>query len=206
VLSNAIKILALPNVKTLDIGGGFASDPPEEVRARLSYPIDPIPQCVDAAVEELNAAFPDPGSRPDLLIEPGLGVLADTMEYFCRVVAIKPLDDRWAIITDGSMFEIDPFRGAIGPPTAPISSESTGVHTGRGTLYGSTCMEIDQLGDVADVSGIQVGDYVRTANVGAYAVSLAPEFIFRRAPVICVDTGRVVRERQESGHFTGSGA
>lgn len=212
LLARAARELDLQTVTRLDIGGGFASDPPPEIAAQLSYPISTISECIAAAASQLRSSYPDAAARPQLLIEPGLGVLADTMDYVSRVVAVKHQGSQTALICDGSRFEVDPFRGSIAPPTSPVlppPAESTnpGVeHSDAATIYGSTCMEIDQLGKLSSSLGVTVGTYLHTKNVGAYSLTLTPEFIFCRAPVVCADTGKLLRPRQAAGLFTGAGS
>ncbi len=66
-------------------------------------------------------------------------------------------------------------------------------------------MEIDLVGTITSTSLPTVGDLVVVTNIGAYSVSLAPEFIIPSAPVYALDSKQLIRNRQFLGNFPGAG-
>ncbi len=184
-------------VDYFDLGGGIASVPPPEIAARLSYPLD--------RQEELTATLGQYAKRvlgangPRLILEPGIGVLAEAMEYVTRVTAVKARPEGPLAVCDGSLFDVNPLRSSIGPPCSVLADRPAASVR----LFGATCMEIDQLGTLPVLP--EAGDLVVVSNVGAYALSLAPQFIVPMAPVYAVDTGELLRGRQSLGDFAGAG-
>ncbi len=178
----------------LDIGGGIASAPPPEVAARMSYPIDTQEEWAEYvgryAQQKLGAG------GPKLIVEPGIGVLAESMNYVTSVVSVKP----GLAVCDGSMFDVNPLRSSIPPPCRLLAEDRVSEET---KLYGGTCMEIDCVGTLS--ARPRVGDRVVVSNVGAYSACLAPEFIVPPAAVYAVDSGELVRERREAGSYVGAG-
>ncbi|MBY0505421.1 MAG: hypothetical protein K2X03_16025 [Bryobacteraceae bacterium] len=180
-----------------DLGGGMASVPPPEVAARLPYPIDPPEQWTETLGR--HAARVLGAGGPRLILEPGIGVLAGCLQYVTSITAVKRRPTGDIAICDGSLFDVNPLRSAIHPPCVLL--ERTG--TGAVPLYGGTCMEIDQLGALAATP--VPGDLAVVGNVGAYSVSLAPQFIVPPTPVYAVDTGELLRVRPALGEFLGAG-
>lgn len=211
LLARAASVLALgpEALRWIDVGGGFASHPPEEIRRALGYPIDGPEAYGEAIARAVREQFGT--TNATLILEPGIGVLADTMSYVSQITAVKRVGGRLMLISNGSMFEVNPLRSRIPPPcylvprASPESRESYSVPV-KATVYGSTCMEIDQLGEVEAPFEPLPGDLIVTTNVGAYSLSLSPDFIYAQAPVICADTGAVLRPRRELGDFSGAGA
>jgi diaminopimelate decarboxylase len=194
-----VAVLLGISVEYLDLGGGIASIPPPEIAARLSYPIDSHEKLASVvgrhAWDRLGAA------GPRLILEPGIGVLADAMNYVTTVVALKPA----LAVCDGSMFDINPLRSSIHPPChlIPAGGDAAPEATGGIALYGATCMEIDRVGTLT--AQPRVGDLVVATNVGAYSASLAPEFIIPSAPVYSLESNQLLRCRRTPGQFHGAG-
>lgn len=170
-------------VEYFDLGGGIASDRHEELTATLG--------------QYANRVLGADGPR--LILEPGIGVLADAMEYLTRVTAVKTRPEGPLAVCDGSLFDVNPLRSSIGPPCS-VLADRPAASVG---LFGATSMEIDQLGTLPTLP--KAGDLVSVSNVAAYALSLAPQFIVPSAPVYAVDTGELLRSRQSLGDFAGAG-
>lgn len=196
-------------LRWIDVGGGFASHPPVAIRNALSYPIDRPEAYAEAIARGIREHFGT--TRATLILEPGIGVLADTMVYVSQITAFKRSGGRLMLISNGSMFEVNPLRSRISPPSYLVRGplhESPEPFSApvKATVYGSTCMEIDQLGEVEATFEPRAGDLIVTTNVGAYSLSLSPDFIYAQAPVICADTGATLRPRRDLGNFSGAGA
>jgi diaminopimelate decarboxylase len=188
----------------LDLGGGIGSIPPPEIAAKLTYAIDSH-QSLGATIGR-HACARLGSHGPRILLEPGIGVLADAMNYVVTLVAVKARANGAAVaVADGSAMDVNPLRSAIHPPCFLLTDSARPVTNAPVPLYGGTCMEIDQLGTF-DVGHLpQAGDLAVLTNVGAYSVSLAPDFIVPRAAVYSLDAHQLLRPRQEAP-FTGAGA
>jgi diaminopimelate decarboxylase len=178
-----------------DLGGGIASVPPPEIAARLTYPIDSHEKLASVLGHHALSKFGNDGPR--LILEPGIGIVADSMNYVTTVVSLK---NSFAVC-DGSMFDVNPLRSAIYPPCQLVPIEPSTA--GDIELFGATCMEIDRIGTINEVP--RVGDLVVVHNVGAYSASLAPEFIVPASPIYSLDSKRLLRSRQTLGQFHGAG-
>lgn len=212
-------LLGISSPAYLDIGGGIASIPPPSVAGRLAYQIDSHEHFA-SVVGSHALSVCGPFGHPRLILEPGIGVLADSMNYVTSVVAVKP---RRGVVCDGSMFDVNPLRSAIPPPcqlvplttdpavAAPAHQEETEAKQEEAEsikLYGATCMEIDQLGVLEQRTGApppRVGDLVVVTNVGAYSACLAPEFIIQPAPIYSLEGQQLLRSRPSAGLYQGAG-
>ncbi|MEZ5341257.1 MAG: hypothetical protein R2706_07380 [Acidimicrobiales bacterium] len=187
-LLDAADVLGLDHIDTLDIGGGFSSPMPPEIASQLAYKtatFDEYGDVLGARAAELLG--PD---GPRLVLEPGIGVLANCATYVTRIGAIKRNGGRNYAVVDGSIFEVNPLRSSIGPPIVHLALPTAGPAT---QIVGATCMEIDVLGDFPYEPTI--GDLLSIENVGSYTTSLAPDFIIPRSPVVSADTGDTLRLR-----------
>lgn len=196
VLVEAQRNLELEDLLWLDLGGGFSSQPPARIREKLPYPLSSWEEVGASVCEAIADAYG--GTQPQVIIEPGIGVLADTMAYVMRVAAVKRGAGYVYAITDGSMFEVNPLRSQIPPPADLIPLSGGGGEASEILLCGSTCMEIDTFGELHAANGIAPGDAVLVSNVGAYAYCLAPDFIVPKAAVYDMQ-GDLLLARQRRG-------
>lgn len=185
----------------IDVGGGFASNMPPSLAGQLPVPPNTFEDYADAIATEMRAAYGAHG--PELILEPGMGLLADVMVLVTRVEAVKRLGSRRLAVVDGSIFHIKPLRGSVNLPVRVVTSDMTGVPGPREEqvqgdpwdIVGHTCMEIDIL-HTGYVGPIRRGDYVVVDNVGAYTNVLNAPFI-RGTPAILEHgnegIGRVLR-------------
>lgn len=203
-------LLDIPAPAYLDIGGGIASVPPPSIAARLPYQIDSHEHFTSVVGRHALAVCGGGVSGgPRLILEPGIGVLAASMNYVTSIVAVKP---GRGVVCDGSMFEVNPLRSAIPPPcellpllpeTGPADPQPSSTTI---PIYGATCMEIDQLGVLESPPSLpRVGDLIVVTNIGAYSACLAPEFITQPAPVYALGRQELLRPRPPAGLFHGAG-
>ncbi len=163
----------------IDIGGGLAGRMPQELQQQLAYP---VPQLQDyaAAIAGTFAKTFDATNGPELIVEPGMGVLSDVLWFVCEVAAVKRIGDHGHAIVTGSIYNVKPTLNNFDLPFTVVrqGSEEEGVWT----VSGYTCMEIDVV-HKAWRGAIAQGDLLVFGNVGAYTVVLKPPFI-KAAPAI----------------------
>ncbi len=182
------EMLRVTNLEVVDLGGGFSSPIPPEIAAQLPYKtasFDEYGEVLGARAAELLGT-----DGPRLVLEPGIGVLANCATYVTRVESLKHNGGHNYAVVDGSIFEVNPLRSSIGPPIVHLGDSISGEPA---QIVGATCMEIDIIGDLPHTPSI--GDLISVENVGSYSTSLAPDFIIPRSPVISADTGDLVRSR-----------
>ena len=170
-------------LRFLDVGGGFAGPLSPEFRKEFDIEMPEYEEYARAVAGEMSAAYPG-GDGPELILEPGMGLLADTMSFVCRVHALKKSGSHRYAITTGSIFNVKPFLHGKNMPFRHVPTPRTDDSKAHDIvqLTGYTCMEIDVL--YRDYKGdLREGDYLVFDNCGAYAPILIPPFI-RPAPAI----------------------
>ncbi len=191
------EMLDIATLDVVDVGGGFSSPIPPEIATQLPYKtasFDEYGDVLGARAAELLGT-----DGPRLVLEPGIGVLANCATYVTRVESIKHNGGQNYAVVDGSIFEVNPLRSHIGPPIVYLGDNTSGEPA---QIVGATCMEIDVIGDLPHSP--LIGDLISVENVGSYTTSLAPDFIIPRSPVFSADTGDLLRSRS-SIHSVGLG-
>jgi diaminopimelate decarboxylase len=203
----ALRMLALSTTvfeghgpRFIDVGGGFCSPMPTELAEQFPFPIPDFSQYADAIATPFRESFSSE-EGPELVIEPGMAVVADAMRFVCRVVDVKTSLGRTSVLLSGSVYNVKPNKSRRNLPVhvATCQVEGRSAIQGPVDLVGYTCMEDDVLfrgyqGTVA------VGDFVVFENVGAYTFVLKPPFIMPSPPLLACDpemqTVEVVRREE----------
>ena len=180
----------------IDLGGGFTGNMSPEMAQLLPEPPATYGDYAEAIAGEMLAAYGHDG--PELILEPGMGLLGDCMVFITRVEAVKQIGARRVAVVDGSMLNVKPGRGTINLPVA-VTSPRCASHTKEvWDVVGHTCMDIDILHRGYE-GRIEVGDYVLVENTGAYTNVLNAPFIRGTPPIIELgDSGPEQLLRRES--------
>ncbi|MTJ55117.1 decarboxylase [Anabaena sp. UHCC 0253] len=173
----------------IDIGGGFFGKMQDDLKAQFDCHIPSYQEYAEAIAPQLRSRFPD-DSGPELIIEPGVAVVADVLKFVGKVVGIKTVRCRQVALVVGSIHNIKP---TLTDKKLSLQVYSSGENSQKPKLSGSvdlvgyTCMEHDCLyPDYADEIGI--GDYAVFDNLGAYTVVFKPPFIRPNPPIISYDS------------------
>ncbi len=188
MLSLTDEYLASRSLKFIDLGGGFFSRMDERLKQQFSCHIATFQDYASAIAPYFSKKYSD-ASGPELILEPGLALTADTMQFCAKVIDIKRVGDRFVMLVSGSVYEIKPTLSPKNLPMHIVSQSQSArplAQTGVFDVVGYTCMENDVLyrgfeGTVA------VGDYAIFNNVGSYTLVLSPSFIRPNPPVIMYD-------------------
>lgn len=146
----------------LNVGGGF---PSHRVRGVIPDLETIFAQIEKTAVE----AFGE--DRPELVCEPGRGLVADSFSLITRVKAVR--DGTHVFLNDGvygGLAEL-PIIGNIDrlEVLSPDGSPRGGSAQGR-VIFGPTCDSVDRLpGELALPEDLAEGDYVIFHGAGAYS-------------------------------------
>ena len=137
-------------------------------------------------------------SRPALVIEPGVAMVANAMSFVTRVVSVKQVRDKTFVTVDGSALNSKPTFHAINPPFEILSGSGASGSEQTFDVVGSTCMEKDILLREVSAPLPSAGDFIRLNRVGAYTLVLTPPFIHPAPAVLAQEGDRVicVRRRQ----------
>jgi len=186
----------------LDVGGGFFGSMPEALRRQFGGSVPSFSDYAEAVASVLVAAFPE-AEGPELVLEPGVAVVADAMDFVCRVAALKRLGGRQLAVATGSVQNVKASPHAVTLPLRIVRDRAGGggaVLPGPVAITGYTCMESDVL-HPGHPGELRVGDFLVFQHVGAYTSVFKPPFI-RPAPAMLSyapseDTFSVARRREQ---------
>ena len=164
----------------LDIGGGFSGAMPESLSRQMPSP-PTSPQAYAAAiVPTLLRRWPHGG--PQLIVEPGMALAADTMQYAARVGATKTIAGLLHAIVTASVYTVKPTLHAMDMPLQVVRQDGSPPVEGATVVSGWTCMESDVLSRNCGFR-LERGDWLLFDNCGAYTFVLSPRFV-RGTPAV----------------------
>lgn len=172
-----------------------------DLARQFPCPIPPFSAYAEALAGTLAKHF-GRQQGPELIIEPGLAVVADAMHYVAQINHLKRAGDRTMALASGSVYHIKPTLSAKNLPVTLVRAPSGKSMSPAGPvdIAGYTCMENDLL--YRGYEGpVRPGDFAVFSNVGAYTLVLSPSFIRPRpAILVCDEQGRVIatEKRAES--------
>lgn len=184
----------------INLGGGFFSKMPPSLAARWPYPIPTYQAYGEAMATVMAEAFGEDG--PELILEPGIALTADVIDFVCRVHALKHLAGKDIAIVTGSVYNTKPTKNNANLPMTSIRASEEGASATQAAHFtalditGYTCMEDDVM--YKDWSGeLAVGDFLIFHNVGAYTNVLKPPFILPAPPMLLRSQPEVQLRRAE---------
>lgn len=151
-------------IARLNVGGGFPS-------ARDGKPVDLTPffTAITAAV----AGFEN---RPDLVCEPGRGLVADAFSYGVQVKSVRA---GHIYLTDGIYGGLSEFPSMV-IPVYRILGQGGATRSSRTApfvVFGPTCDSLDQLPHPLDLPvDIAEGDWLIFSSMGAYLTGVTTRF------------------------------
>lgn len=177
----------------LDLGGGFFGPMPPSLRAQFSTELPSYSDYAEAIAPLFLDEYGAQGG-PELILEPGIGLVADAMEYACRVDTLKKMPGRQVAVTHGTVEHLKILLNEINQPMSVLRCpERQGdgpesIAEDQSTdVVGFTCLEHDVL--FRNYGGpITAGDIALFASVGAYSFVTSAPFI-RTPPPIFMASG-----------------
>lgn len=184
-LINFYKKNYFKEIEYLDVGGGFSSEMPKELKSQFDYDIPVFDDYAKAICEPLNDFFKDSKNKPMLILEPGSALVANVLNFAAKVTSIKKIDEKLIVHVDGSKynFNANSKRHINLPYLVYNLNQSSNNKTEVCDVAGFTCIETDYL--LKDVSiCVNVNDFVIIENVGSYSFVMKPPFILPNYPII----------------------
>lgn len=159
--------------KFLDFGGGFfGSDFATPREDSVSFE-----EYASVITGLVKSAYPNAEDQPWIILEPGTALIANTMNYWTRVVAVKKIESKWIAVADGSIHELSPNARQNRKPTHHLQSSSRSESPNQPwQVVGYTCIEDDYLSKDF-LSDISKGDFLGYSHVGSYNIVMKPPFI-----------------------------
>ncbi len=193
------------DIEFIDIGGGFFSNMSDELKKQFGSDVPSFKDYAETVASKINSAFSslDEYQRPELIIEPGSAIVADTMFFVAEVISIKQINKYKIATISGSKFNITPQSESINLPFKIISKTNVSKNTNKYLIAGYTCIESDYLSNEY-VGIIKEGDYIFFENVGSYSIVLKPPFIHTNSPVIELkqdNTIEILKIKEETKHI-----
>lgn len=150
----------------LDVGGGYFGIFPDK------------PTFIDYA-ESFHKALSHHGlDGLHIIVEPGNALTASAFKFLSEVIDVKYVDSKTRFVTtDGSRNDIDPFFKKNDYLKEIIYREYERSKVPLQIITGCTCLEYDRMFTLIDRPRLEVGDRILYNNVGAYTLTLSPQFI-----------------------------
>jgi len=172
----------------LDVGGGyfgiFPNKPTFEDYAEAFY--RPLKA---AGLENLK-----------IIVEPGNALTASSFKFLSEVIDVKQVDANTRFVTtDGSRNDVDPFFKKTDYFKEILYSSENRTIEPLQIVTGCTCLEYDRLFTLENEPRLEIGDRILYNNVGAYTMTLSPQFIRLWPRIYAVDAkGEYKLVRRES--------
>ncbi|MFS0576490.1 diaminopimelate decarboxylase [Sporosarcina sp. 179-K 3D1 HS] len=184
----------------IDIGGGMYGNVPSEFKLKDVPTFDDYAETVCEVLKKEWAYFKKP---PRLIIEPGLAIVVDTFNFYCKVIDVKRNRDDYFVLVNGSIHNIKPTKHPRNLPMEHVKMAGGQYEQRTYHVVGYTCMETDYLAKNYESFLPKRGDYLVFSNVGAYTIVFDPQFIRERPPIIMREQNefQVVRKREKLSDF-----
>jgi diaminopimelate decarboxylase len=170
----------------IDVGGGFFGEMGEDLKEQFNFYIPTYQEYAEVIATQLSQRF-DRDSAPELIIEPGVALVADVMKFVGKIVGLKTIRSRHLALLTGSIHTVKPSKQL---PLTVYKNELGEEQIESLTpidLVGYTCMENDCLYP-AYPHPVSLGDYTVFDNVGAYSIVFKPPFIWPSPPIVSYDS------------------
>lgn len=177
--------------RVIDIGGGYFSKMPPEMAEQFGGDIPSYADYAAAVGPIIAESFP--GGEPQLILEPGVGVVATAGTLVTRVLDVRRVRGVWYAQVSSSIQAVRPTMAKVNLPVRVVRGPGRrpGIIGAPVDVVGYTCMENDVLhrGLREDVAP---GDYLAFGNCGAYTNVQKMPFIRAAPAMLGVDAeGRV---------------
>ena len=167
----------------ISLGGGYMGHIDEKMMNEFIFMPPTYKQYADVVAVTMNEIFQKHKRKPELIIEPGTALVADTMMYVTRIVDIKKVKNKYIAITTGSSFGVNPSVKGIRRPVEVYSLNENGKFYDELDMAGYTCIESDYLYK-GYIGRLNRDDFVTFKNVGSYSIVMKPPFILPDVPVL----------------------
>lgn len=188
-------------IETLNIGGGLLGAMPDQLKSQFPFEVPSTTEFADAIGSAFKRYAPSPTMQ--LIVEPGISMVADTHCLVAEVIEIRKRNDIHQALLDTSINSTNPTHSNSQPMLYAVTASTN--HTGPKNTYrlvGHTCMEHDVICE-AFKGHLEVGHYIVFENRGAYSLNYTPPFI-TPAPAVLNYQGRVLKRADDCSSMLGS--
>lgn len=178
------------DLEYLNVGGGFFGPMQEDLKRNQNIDPPEFEEYAEVIAGGMREYFGKDG--PSLVIEPGVSMVADCMDYVVRILDCRKTRSRDLLTVDGSVNNLYPTGSRYRPSYNVVAQSKSPSRTCD--VAGNTCMEHDILLSECLLSA-QPGDFIVFRNRGAYSNVYTPPFIHPAPPILGMD-GEVFSARQ----------
>ncbi len=181
----------------IDLGGGLSGEMAEDFAAQIGQSGVKIGDYLKNSALIIEKRFRNYEKKPELVIEPGTAIVADTMQLVCQVKNIRSICGKWIATVSGSQKNIS-MQG-INPPIQVLNFLDDGYYYDGIDIAGYTCIESDYL--YRGYKGkLSVGDFVIIDYCGSYSLVNKPPFIEPNIPILdigsSIENARLLKRRE----------
>lgn len=173
-IEEIIGLLSL-KIEYLDVGGGYYG----AVQGKPSFK-----EYSDAIKSSLRN-----GNNYRIIVEPGSALIAAFLEFRATVIDTKVVKGIRYVVIDGSRIDVDPLFSKTNYEYEIKYINHVKDKDTRQVVCGCTCLEKDILFEINDARCIEVGDCLIFKKVGAYTMTLTPDFIRVKPSIYVNDNG-----------------
>ncbi|NRD76321.1 diaminopimelate decarboxylase [Bacillus sp. BRMEA1] len=187
------------SVEYIDIGGGFYGELPSSFQLQTPS----FDDYAEAVCHVMNTQFENKSSKPYLIIEPGISMVANAFHFISKVIDAKRIQEQYFVLVDGSVHNIKPTMHKRNLPMQIVKQNMEATQTVAYNIVGYTCMEKDYLASNVEGELPVKGDYIIFENVGAYTIVFNPPFIKERPSIVAADENSffIVRKKESLKEF-----
>jgi diaminopimelate decarboxylase len=171
--------------KFIDVGGGYFGHMEDNLRQQFPFNIPTYREYAEVIATQFDRRF-GRDAGPELIIEPGVALVANVMKFVGKIVGLKTIRSRHLALLTGSIHTVKPSKQL---PLTIYKNELDNARIESSIpidLVGYTCMEHDCLYPEYPTP-VAVGDYTVFDNVGAYSIVFKPPFIWPSPPIVSYD-------------------
>lgn len=188
MLETATKLFQKDPPVFINLGGGYFGKMPPDLAKQFTCPVAGYDDYARVLAGLMLKAYPanSPGTQPQLFLEPGSALVADTMSFVTKVIDVKKIRSRRIATTAGSRYNINPTPNDKNLPLRVFRKKS---HSAKGPLEnvydiaGYTCIESDYLYR-GYTGSLDAGDFAVFENVGSYSIVMKPPFILPQRAIV----------------------
>lgn len=183
----------------IDLGSGMFGHLDPSLATQFCMPIPSFSEYAEVVAGEFRKRYEEKSEKPTLVVEPGTTIVANTVEYITKVIALKKIRERNIVIVDGSVQQLGEIGKKKNLPISIISNSECDERISNTEITGYTCLEDDIL--YRQYMGpIGKEDVVILGNAGAYSNVLKPPFIQPGCKIVCYreEVGALLCKREET--------
>nr|WP_254842722.1 diaminopimelate decarboxylase [Bacillus sp. MRMR6] len=194
VLCNLAKEYTLTDLDYIDIGGGFFGEVPKILIENTPT----FEEYAEAVCTVMNNEFGHYKTKPNLIIEPGISMVANVFQFVAKVIDTKSIKDHNFVLVDGSVHNIKPTMHKKNLPMKIVRQDSVDFGNNEDFhIVGYTCLEKDYLAYNFHEKIPKTNDYIIFENVGAYTIVFNPSFIKEKPGIVAIENNRISEVRKK---------